>query len=357
MRESVYTTPPGCRSDRWAPPGGTSPTERPYPATLADLVGYLEMHPGRDSSSWKVCTAGDDVVPVDPHRRFHKATGFEIAELYGMTEVLSCMTNLPFGRKKLGSVGLPAVRTACRVVDCDDRDLLPDTLGELLVNSPAMLVGYWDDPTATADALRGGWMHTGDLAKVDADGYYWFVGRKKEIIIHGGSNISPLELEEVLDAHPTVHLSCVVGKPDTHWGRTVAVSLRRMNGSSTIDRWHRDRRVWVRRQGDEDQNAFLEQLAVAGVGQLFAAGHDDRGPFLQGLLPDGGVDLLPVEVVPGEVAESCFLDRLVDDAYLGDRLIHRLSIDRRGNIHDVRFLHGHSDRRFDVAADPLHVPQ
>jgi long-chain acyl-CoA synthetase len=91
-----------------------------------------------------------------------------------------------------------------------------------------MMVGYWNDPAATAEALRDGWMHTGDLARCDDDGYYWFVSRKKEIIIRGGSNISPLEVEEVLDDHPAVHLSCVVGVPDQHLGEIVAayVALR-----------------------------------------------------------------------------------------------------------------------------------
>jgi long-chain acyl-CoA synthetase len=91
-----------------------------------------------------------------------------------------------------------------------------------------MMVGYWNDPAATAEALRGGWVQTGDLARCDDDGYYWFVSRRKEIIIRGGSNISPLEVEEVLDEHPAVHLSCVVGMPDQHLGEIVAayVSLR-----------------------------------------------------------------------------------------------------------------------------------
>ena len=87
---------------------------------------------------------------------------------------------------------------------------------------------YWDDPAATAEALRGGWMHTGDLAHCDGDGYYWFVGRKKEIIIRGGSNVSPAEVEEALDAHPAVHLSGVIGLPDEHLGQVVVayVALR-----------------------------------------------------------------------------------------------------------------------------------
>jgi acyl-CoA synthetase (AMP-forming)/AMP-acid ligase II len=198
------------------------------PATLEDLVEYLEAHPGRDIATLRCCTAGGDVVPLELHQRFRKVAGFDICELYGMTEALSCITNPPFGPKKSGSVGKPAAQTSVRIVDAHDRDVPPGSTGELLVRSPAMMVGYWNDPVATAETLRGGWVHTGDLARCDDDGYYWFVSRKKEIIIRGGSNISPLEVEEALDEHPAVHLSCVVGLPDKHLGEIVAayVSLR-----------------------------------------------------------------------------------------------------------------------------------
>jgi acyl-CoA synthetase (AMP-forming)/AMP-acid ligase II len=198
------------------------------PATLKDLVEYLERRPAADLASWRCCTAGGDVVPLDLHQRFRKAVGFEITELFGMTEALSCITNPPFGTGRAGSIGQPAAQTRLRIVDDRDKDVPIGRTGELLVQSPAMMVGYWNDPAGSAEALRDGWMHTGDLVRCDEDGYYWFVSRKKEIIIRGGSNISPLEVEEVIDAHPAVHLSCVVGLPDRHFGQIVAayVALR-----------------------------------------------------------------------------------------------------------------------------------
>jgi acyl-CoA synthetase (AMP-forming)/AMP-acid ligase II len=198
------------------------------PASLEDLVEYLEHHHPGDLTSWRCCTAGGDVVPLDLHTRFRRITGFDITELYGMTEVLSCISNPPFGAKTLGSIGLPVQQTQCRVVDKADRDVPTGETGELLVQSRAMMVGYWNNPEATAEALHGGWMHTGDLVRRDAKGFFWFVSRKKEIIIRGGSNISPLEVEEVIDQHPAVYLSCVVGAPDKHYGEIVAayVSLR-----------------------------------------------------------------------------------------------------------------------------------
>jgi acyl-CoA synthetase (AMP-forming)/AMP-acid ligase II len=198
------------------------------PASLEDLVEHLERHPAANLTSWRCCLAGGDVVPLDLHTRFCKMTGFDITELYGMTEALTCISNPPFGAKTLGSIGVPVQQTLCRVVDKADRDVPTGEMGELLVQSPAIMVGYWNNPAATAEALHGGWVHTGDLVRCDATGYFWFVSRKKEIIIRGGSNISPLEVEEVLDQHPAVHLSCVVGVPDKHYGEIVAayVSLR-----------------------------------------------------------------------------------------------------------------------------------
>jgi long-chain acyl-CoA synthetase len=200
------------------------------PATLEDLVEFLEAHPGNNLTSLRACTAGGDVVPLELHHRFKKATGLEISELFGMTEVLSCITNPPFGVKKPGSIGKPVAQTEVRIVDHHDQDVPPGKTGELLIRSQAMLVGYWNDPAATADTLRGDWMHSGDMARCDDDGYYWFVGRQKEIIIRGGSNIAPLEVEEVLDEHPAVHLSCVVGWPDKHLGEIVAAYVSLRNG-------------------------------------------------------------------------------------------------------------------------------
>jgi len=191
-------------------------------------VEYPENHTEANLKSWRCCLAGGDVVPVDLHTRFRNLTGFDITELCGMTEALSYVTNPPFGTKRLGSIGKPSAQTKMRLVDDHDHDVPVGKEGEILVQTPAQMIYYWNDPQATAATVRDGWLHTGDLGRMDEDGYYWFVGRKKEIIIRGGSNISPLEIEEILDEHPAVHLSCVVGKPDAHLGETVAayVALR-----------------------------------------------------------------------------------------------------------------------------------
>ncbi|HEY2881332.1 MAG TPA: class I adenylate-forming enzyme family protein [Pirellulales bacterium] len=191
------------------------------PTGLEDLVEYLEAHPGANLKSWKSATVGGDVVALELQHRFHKLIGFDVTELYGLTEAVTTLTNPPFGEKRPGSIGQPTVQTSARIVDEDDRELPVGETGELVLRTPSMMRGYWNDTEATAATLRNGWLHTGDLARRDADGFYWFVGRKKEIIIRGGSNISPMEIEAVLDNHPAVHASCVVGKADAHFGQIV----------------------------------------------------------------------------------------------------------------------------------------
>jgi long-chain acyl-CoA synthetase len=253
------------------------------PASLEDLVEHLEHHPAQ-LRSWRCCTAGGDVVPVELHQRFRKVAGFELDELYGMTEVLSCIANPPFGAKKPGSIGKPVARTRVRIVDAQDRDVPPGETGELTVQSPAMMVGYWNDSAATAETLRGGWLHTGDLARCDEDGYYWFVSRKKEMIIRGGSNIFPLEVEEVLDEHPAVHLSCVVGVPDKHYGQIVAayVELRAQAAAPSVDELRR----FV--AGRLAAYKVPEQIVIVPKMPLNATGKVDRKKLHAGTPPRSG---------------------------------------------------------------------
>jgi acyl-CoA synthetase (AMP-forming)/AMP-acid ligase II len=197
------------------------------PATLQDLVEYLEEHP-TPLPTLRSFLAGGDVVPLDTHERFRKVIGFDISEVCGMTEAITYCTNPPFGKKQLGSIGRPVAETQIRIADEAGRELPIGQVGELQIKGPANMVGYWNDTLNTQAAYRDGWLASGDLGRQDADGYFWFVGRKKEIIIRGGSNISPLEIEEVIDQHPAVHQCGVVGMPDAHWGQVVIayVSLR-----------------------------------------------------------------------------------------------------------------------------------
>ena len=190
------------------------------PAQLWDLV----EHPRAadcDFGSLRCCIAGGDRVPPELQERFRALSGLEVAETCGMTESYSYAMNPPYGAKRLGSIGLPVHATSLRLIDEAGADVARGAIGEILVRSDATMAGYWDDPEHTAKTLQDGWLHTGDLGRVDDDRYYWFEGRRKEMIIHGGANISPLEVEEVLYQHPAVGVACVIGVPDRRLGEIV----------------------------------------------------------------------------------------------------------------------------------------
>ncbi len=193
-------------------------------AAMPVLCGNLAHHPqagSYDLRSLRVCLTGADAVPVELLRVFHATFGVQLTDMWAMTEVIPGSLNPVAGGGKVGSIGLPAPGVAFRLVGPDGRDVPCGEVGEILVHSEAVTVGYWDDPEATAAAFQGGWLRTGDLARVDEDGYYWFVGRSKEIIIHGGTNVSPVEVEEALYQHPAVREAGVVGVPDPTWGEIV----------------------------------------------------------------------------------------------------------------------------------------
>jgi long-chain acyl-CoA synthetase len=196
------------------------------PAMLQFVVEEQARHP-RDVSSVHAAGAGGDSVPAALQRRFHGVFQVQLREGLGLTE--SCLvTANPSSDIRIGSIGLAAPGVDIRLIDLQGNDVPPGETGEILVRSPANCVGYWNDPTATASLFRDGWMHTGDLASCDEDGYYWFKGRLKQLIIHGGSNVSPQEVEEVLYLHPAVLEAGVIGAPNSVYGEIVVafISLR-----------------------------------------------------------------------------------------------------------------------------------
>src|SRR5262249_28047060 len=129
--------------------------------------------------------------------------------------------NVP-GRTRRGSMGMPLDGVQVRIVDAEGIEVADGTAGELTYQARGLTPGYWEAPQATADAIRYGWLYTGDLAGADTDGFLWFGGRKKDIITGGGSNIAPQEVEAVLYEHPAVAECAVVGAPDEFWGEIVA---------------------------------------------------------------------------------------------------------------------------------------
>jgi long-chain acyl-CoA synthetase len=162
---------------------------------------------------------GGDSVPPALQEAFQDALG-PICEIYGLTEIAPAIWNRP-GHVRVGAIGQPPEGVAVRLVDSDGCDVKAGEVGEICIQGPHLMTGYWMDPDATTTAIQDGWLRTGDLASCDADGFYWFAGRKKEIVIRGGSNISPQEVEAVLYQHSAVREAAVVGRPDPVWGENV----------------------------------------------------------------------------------------------------------------------------------------
>ncbi len=190
------------------------------PTALLHLIREHGMS-SEDFSSLRLCRSGGDKVSAELEKEFMALTGKTVSEGYGMTEFGLAALNPPMGVDKLGSIGLPGPGFVFTIRNDQWHELPKGQEGRLWVKTPTQCAGYWDDETATAEVLRDGWFDTGDEMKVDKDGYNWFCGRQKQIIVHDGSNISPQEVEDALLEHPAVELAGVVGVIDEAHGESV----------------------------------------------------------------------------------------------------------------------------------------
>jgi long-chain acyl-CoA synthetase len=187
-----------------------------------------------DVSSGRFYFCGGDSVSPALQEAFERAMGRSVHEAYGATEAAPLIYNRP-GRVRVGSMGQAAEGVRIRLLDSEGRDVALGEVGEICIQSAVLMIGYWNDPEATTNAIRDGWFHTGDLARCDADGYYWFAGRTKQIIIRGGSNVSPQEVESVLVEHPLIREAAVIGRPDRVWGEIVVAYVVLQAGQSLTD--------------------------------------------------------------------------------------------------------------------------
>ncbi len=197
-----------------------------FPGVPTMYIGIIN-HPRvkeYNISSIKVCSSGSAPLPVEALKRFEELTGGKISEGYGLTEASPVTHANPFsGKRKVGSIGLPRPDTDARVVDLEtgEKDLPPGEEGELCIRGPQVMKGYWNRPEETAKTLRNGWLYTGDIAKMDEEGYFYIVDRKKDMIICGEFNVYPREVEETLYLHPKILGAAVLGVPDPYRGETV----------------------------------------------------------------------------------------------------------------------------------------
>jgi long-chain acyl-CoA synthetase len=192
--------------------------------------------PGReryDMSALRLCVSGGAALPVEVLRGFEDAFGCIILEGYGLSETSPVASfNHPDRERKAGSIGTPVRGVEMRVVDGEGMDVPDGAVGEIVVRGPNVMKGYWHRADATAEAIPDGWFRTGDLGRIDEDGYFFIVDRKKDLIIRGGYNVYPREIEEVLYEHPAVEEVAVVGVPDGALGEEIGAAVVLKSGAT-----------------------------------------------------------------------------------------------------------------------------
>jgi long-chain acyl-CoA synthetase len=203
----------------------------------------LVNHPDRDDydlSALRVCVSGGAAMPVEVMTAFEKAFGCVVLEGYGLSETSPAASfNLP-DKRRAGSIGIPVSGVEFRLVDDLGADVEPGAVGEIAIRGHNVMKGYWDKPEETANAIRDGWFFTGDMARQDEDGFYFIVDRKKDMIIRGGYNIYPREIEEVLYEHDAVAEAAVIGTPHPELGEEVAAVVALKPGATATAEELRD---------------------------------------------------------------------------------------------------------------------
>jgi long-chain acyl-CoA synthetase len=212
--------------DFWETVQHYRPTTFSAVPTMLSILLAVPKPEGLDTSSLRYVICGAAPLPLDIFQRFEETFDLRIMEGYGLTEA-TCVSSLnPYwGIRKVGSIGLPLRGQPMKIVDENMNDLPPGEFGEIVVSGPNAMLGYYNNPEATAETLVDGWVRTGDIGYVDDDGYFFIVDRKKEMIIRGGENIYPREVEEVLFSHPKIAEAAVVGRADPIWGEEVVAVI------------------------------------------------------------------------------------------------------------------------------------
>ncbi|TMR21708.1 long-chain fatty acid--CoA ligase [Nonomuraea turkmeniaca] len=193
-------------------------------------------HPGAsDMSMLRVCTSGGAALPLDVLRAYESRFGCQIIEGYGLSETSPvAATNRGGDGRRPGSIGWPIRGVEMKVVDEEGREAPRGEIGEIVVRGPNVMKGYWNDPVGTAEAIRDGWFHTGDLGRVDEDGFFFLVDRRRDVIIRGGYTVYPREVEEVLYEHPAVRQAAVLGVPHPELGEEIEAVVAVRPGAGPV---------------------------------------------------------------------------------------------------------------------------
>src|SRR5207245_7039043 len=183
----------------------------------------------------RLCFSGAAPLPVEVQEQWEKVTGGRLVEGYGLSETSPIATGNPlYGKRKIGTIGLPVPETDIMLVDIEDpsKEVPAPGPGELCIKGPQVMQGYWNRPDETQEVLRDGWLYTGDIAEVDDEGFFKIVDRKKDMIIVGGFNVYPRDVEEVLYANQKVLECAVIGIPDARSGETVKAFIVLKSGQT-----------------------------------------------------------------------------------------------------------------------------
>lgn len=197
------------------------------PTMYIALLNYPDFRED-DLQSFRLFVGGSAPMPIEIIKKVKQISDALFVEGYGLSEATTSAHRGPLkGKNKIGSIGIPIPSTDAKIVDIETgtKEVPSGGTGELIIKGPQVMKGYWKNPEATKETIRDGWLYTGDIATKDEDGYFYIVGRKKEMIIAGGYNIYPVEIEDVLYEHPLVKEACVYGVPDAYRGETVKAAL------------------------------------------------------------------------------------------------------------------------------------
>jgi long-chain acyl-CoA synthetase len=228
-----------------------------------------------DLKSVKACISGAAPLPKAVADRFRDITGgANLVEGYGLTETSPVTHVNPFDAPKHGTIGLPIPDTDCRIVSLEDpdREMPAGERGELCIKGPQVMLGYWNKPEATRDMIRGDWLHTGDIAIMDEEGFFQIVDRMKDMIIVSGFNVYPTEVEDVIYGHPSVSKVCVVGLPDDVTGERVKAYVVAKEGASVtaqeLEAWSRDPAQGLTGYRVPKEWEFRDQLPETLIGKV-----------------------------------------------------------------------------------------
>ncbi len=272
--------------------------EKPaYLAGVATLYTALHNYPdmeGYGLDKVKLYTSGGAAVPISLLESFERRTGRPIYEGWGLSEGAPASFNTYLRGWVGGSIGVPIPGTDARIVDLEtgERDMPIGEPGEIIIKGPQVMKGYWQMPEETANTLRDGWLHTGDIARMDEDGYLYIVDRKKEVIIASGYNVYPREVEEVLYRHPEVVEGVAIGVPDEYRGETVKVFVVKKEGSALTE----EALISYCKQNLAAYKVpklveFREELPKSGVGKLLKRVLAEEERRKAGLTPEEGKEV------------------------------------------------------------------